>query len=382
MNLNLINSMIPSGVRKIMKISKQYPHCIHLEVGQPDFVTPDIIQKAGIEAINEGIIPYTSTRGISELINLIRLKLKVRNNINVGEDNIMITPGAGIGVALAMMAILNEGDEVLIPDPCWTNFHSIVLLAGGIVSTYKITPKDHFEFYIQDIEKEITDKTKVILINNPLNPTGTLLSKTDLQKIYNIAEKYDLFIISDEIYEDIIFDNLTHTSIKAFDLTNRVISVFGFSKSYAMTGWRIGYVAAPSEIVSRIEKIAEPLYSCVSYISQKAAIAALRLNDIYFKQVQELYKSRRDIVIDILKSYNMYEYTPKSSFYIMINVSPLLNVTNHPALYILQKTSVAAAPGDTFGKSTKEYIRISLCIEEEDLKIAINRICKLIKSIG
>lgn len=364
-------------IREIMELAWRTPGCIHLEVGQPNFPTPAYIGAAGIKAIEEGFTGYTSARGIPELQEAICQKLFKRNQITVSSSNITVCPGAVTALNSTIMALVEKGDEVLIPDPSWHNPKAMIDFLGATSVPYRLRPEQGFLPDLKEMESLITARTKAIVINTPSNPTGAVFPRELLESIYWLAQRHDLYIISDEIYEEFVFDFL-HFSIKRMDVDDRVISIFGLSKSHAMTGWRLGYVIAPVQISEIITKLQEALVSCASSITQKAAVAALCGSYAAVEQMRDAYQMRRDIALDILRQYDLYEYTPRGAFYLMVNISRLGGNPGEIAKQLLREAKVATAPGSAFGQSINQYVRISLAASDEDIRTGVKRLCQAI----
>ncbi len=368
-------AMPPFEIREIMDLAWKIPNCIHLEVGQPNFSTPEYVGNAGIQAIKDGFTAYTSARGIPDLQDAIFDKLWQRNGFRATSNQLTVCPGAVTAMDSAVMAIVEAGDEVLLPDPSWHNPKSMVNFLGATTVPYHLKPENNFLPDLSEIESLITNRTKLIVINSPANPTGAVFPRSLLESIYSLSSKYDLYIISDEIYEEFVFEG-SHFSLKSIDVDDRVLAIYGLSKSHAMTGWRFGYVIAPVHISEVITKLQESLVSCASSITQKAAIAALRNPYDAVETMKQAYQKRRDIAVDILRRYGLYEYTPSGAFYLMVNVERLGTDASKIAIQLLNDTHVATAPGTAFGSSMKQYVRVSLAASEEDIRIGIERICQ------
>ena len=364
-------------IRDIMELAWQTPECIHLEVGQPNFSTPDYIGEAGIQAIQEGFTAYTSARGIPPLQAAICEKLLTRNRYKCEANNLTVCPGAVTALDSTVMALVESGDEVLLPDPGWHNPKSMVDFLGAKSLPYHLRPESGFLPDIAEMESLINKQTKVIVINTPSNPTGAVFPRETLEAIYALAQKYDLYIISDEVYEDYVF-GCEHISIKSLDTDERVLSIHGFSKSHAMTGWRLGFVVAPAAISEVITKLQESLVSCASSISQRAAVAALNGSYDAVYAMRAAYRARRDIALDILHKYGLYEYTPNGAFYLMLNVGGLGDNSSEIAKQLLRETKVATAPGTAFGQSMNRHVRVSLAASEDNVRIGVERICRAV----
>ncbi|MCX5976713.1 MAG: pyridoxal phosphate-dependent aminotransferase [Coprothermobacterota bacterium] len=373
--------MPASGIREIMDLAWKTPGCIHLEVGQPDFPTPAHIAAAGIRAIEEGLTQYTSSRGIPPLREAICRKLREKNGIEASEENLTVCPGAVMALDSSILAVVEPQDEVLLADPGWPNPEMMVELIGATPVHFNLFPERGFLPDTSQIESLVSPRTKAIVLNSPSNPTGAIFPRSLTEEIYRIAQRHDLYIISDEIYEDLVFEG-EHFSLARLDRDGRVISVFGVSKSYAMTGWRLGYVFAPKAVSAVITKLQEPFVSCASSISQAAGVAALNGPQEDVIQMREAYRRRRDIAVEVLQRYGLYEYTPGGAFYVMIHVGRLGNDSREIAKRLLAETKVAVAPGSAFGRSLCQYVRVSLANSDDAIREGVERICHFVTSGG
>ena len=370
-----------SGIRRIMDNATD-PDILHLEVGQPNFCTPKHIIQAACEAATDEAgryTRYTPNMGYFSLREAIVEKLKRENGINAKVNNILVTPGASYGIAISLSVLLNQGDEVLVPDPGYVNFSILVPQYGGVVVCYPTLESEEFIPNINAIADKVTSQTKVIVLNSPSNPTGAVYTEEFVKDLMHLASDNNLYILSDETYEHIIFEG-KHVSVGRFDTEGRVMSLFSFSKSYSMTGWRVGYVVASDEIGEVLEKQQEFYASCAPSISQKAAEAALNNPNDCIKEMVEAYRRRRDIVIDILKKHQLFSYTPRGAFYILINITKTGMDADGFADRLLQEQRVAVAPGTTFGEIGGRYIRVSMAVDEKVLADGVERICSFIKS--
>ncbi len=355
---------------------------LHLEVGQPNFRTPQHIIQAACEvaADEEGrYTRYTPNMGYLSLREAIVAKLKRENGINTKADNILVTPGASYGIAISFSVLLNPDDEVLVPDPGYVNFAMLVPQYGGVVLRYPTLESEEFAPNIDTIADKVTPQTKVIVLNSPSNPTGAVCAEGFIKDLMNLARDNNLYILSDETYEHILFEG-KHVSPGRFDTDGRVMSLFSLSKSYSMTGWRVGYVVAPDTIAKVLEKQQELYCSCAPSISQKAAEAAIKNSDDCIKEMVEAYHRRRDIVIDILKKHELFSYTPRGAFYILINITNTGMDSDTFADRLLEEQRVAVAPGATFGEIGGRYIRVSMATSEEVLTEGVEKICSFIES--
>jgi aspartate/methionine/tyrosine aminotransferase len=368
-----------SGIREVMDLAANMTDVIHLEVGEPDFPTPAHIVEAAAAAARDGFTRYTPNPGLVSLREIITAKLATLNGLNVGVDSIIVTPGAVAGVASAMIALVEPGEQVLLPDPGWPNYRMQAEMIGAQPIGYPLLPETGFLPDFDAMERLISPRTKLIVVNSPSNPTGCVWPKRTLADMLAFAQRHDLYLLSDEVYEAIVFEG-EHHSPAADDSDGRVISIFGFSKTYAMTGWRLGYVVAPLELASVIAKLQEPLVSCASAVSQKAAEAALTGPQDVVAQMCHAYRQRRDACLNVLKSMDQYSYTPQGAFYLMMDVAALDHDSYAAARKVLLEEGVATAPGATFGKVAESYLRVSLAAEVEQLLEGVSRICRRVKS--
>ncbi|MBN1294893.1 MAG: pyridoxal phosphate-dependent aminotransferase [Candidatus Latescibacteria bacterium] len=375
----LTNSMRSSGIRKIMALSEDVDGCIHLEVGQPDFRTPEHILEAAAHAAHDGFTKYTNSAGIPELRQAIAQKVIKKNGYNVGPQNVVVSPGAVCSMFTTLLSLVDPGEEVLLPDPGWPNYTMQMSCIGANPVYYPLDQTRGFQIDFDILEKLITQKTKVLVLNTPGNPTGAVITREAIEKSVELARKYDLFLISDEIYEDIIFEG-THSSAGLYNDDGRIITIYGFSKSYAAMGLRVGYTVCEEKIAKLLTKLQEPVVSCASSISQKACVAALTGSQDSVAEMTAAYKKRRDAVVDILRKHGLYQYTPSGAFYILIDISRTGRNSTDFAVELLNKKKVAVAPGETFGQTTKNYIRVSFAIEIEKLKEGMNILCEKINA--
>ena len=372
---HVTSSMPSSGIRKIMSLSQDVPRCIHLEVGQPDFKTPEHVLEAAAKAAMDGFTRYTPSAGIPELREAIARKVTEKNGFDILPSQVVISPGAVCSIYTTLLAIVEPGDEVLIPDPGWPNY---MMQMGCLAATgvrFPLDASNGFQIDFDALEKMVTSRTKVLLINTPGNPTGAVYPPETIQKIMEFARKHDIYVLSDEVYEEILFDG-KHTSTGMYDEDERVATVFGFSKTYAVTGMRVGYTVAHNEkLVNLITKLQEPVISCASGISQKACLAALEGPQEPFKEMVRIYKERRDKVVEILRAKGLYRYTPSGAFYILIDISKTgMNSTDF-AVDLLQTRNVAVAPGETFGSTTDSFVRICFATDTDQLVEGVSILC-------
>jgi len=367
---------------KAKKLKSEGKDIVSFAAGEPDFDTPDFIKDAAIQAIKEGFTKYTPTTGIPELKNLIIEKFKKENSLEYTPAQIIVSCGAKHSIFNALFALIDKGDEVLIPAPYWVSYPEIVNLCSGTPFFIETSAKNNFKLTAKELERQITPKTKLLILNSPANPTGCVYSSAELKEIAKICVKEKVFVLSDEIYEKLIYDNLKHTSIGSFDkdIYGLTITVNGLSKSHSMTGWRIGYLGAPQDIADAIAKIQDHSTSNPSSISQKAAIAALKAPDDFSKSMAAEFQKRRDFVVSRLRQIKkLGVVVPQGAFYVFCDISKIGMDSNTFATRLLDEALVALIPGKSFGRD--DYIRISFATSIEQLEKGTQRIEEWLKKI-
>lgn len=374
----------PSGIRKMFELASKYDNVINLCIGEPGFTTPRNIIEAGKKALDEGYTKYTSNAGIIELRRVLAEKLENDNGIKADPDNeLIVTTGAGEAIILSLMALVNEGDEVILSNPSWPNYLGHIATVGGVAVSVDTFEEDCFSLKAEAIKRAITDKTKVIIINSPSNPTGTVMEKEDLIEIGKIAKENNIMVISDEPYEKLIYDGETHFSLASLDeFRDNVITINSFSKTYAMTGWRVGYAHGPKKIITAMVKLQENLSSCVNASAQVAAIEAITgPQDEVYKMVEE-YRRRRDILVKGLNELKGVScIVPKGAFYAFPNIKALGMSSEEVAERIIREVQVVTTPGSAFGTAGEGYLRLSFASSTEDILEALERLknCSLFK---
>ena len=374
-------AMRGSGIRQIMNLALTMEGVLHVEVGEPDFPTPPHIIAAAHQAALAGYTRYTANAGLASLREALAEKIKRFNRLQVTPDQITVGNGAVSCLMVAMAALLEAGDEVLLPDPGWPNYEMMVRTLGAEPVHYRLAPEHGFLPNLELIEQRVTPRTKAILVNSPSNPTGAVSPEQTIADLVRLAELHDLWLISDEVYEQIIFEG-EHVSPARFDQDGRVISIFSFSKAYAMTGWRVGYMITPPTVTAVVNKLQEPFISCACTVSQKAAEAAVLGPQDCVEQMRLAYKRRRDLVVSLLKKYDMFTYAPHGAFYIMVDISRATEDTYAFARRMLLTHKVAVAPGETFGPSGRGFIRISLCTSDEAIERAVATIARELRAVA
>lgn len=362
---------------------------INFSVGEPDFNTPENIKTKGIRAIQENSTRYTASSGIIELKKAICNKFKVDNNLDYDVENIIVSNGAKHSIYNALMAIINPGDEVIIGAPYWVSYPEMVKLVGGVPVVIETNEEDNFKFTIDDLNRVKSPNTKMIILNSPNNPTGCVYNKDELIKIGEWAVKNKVFILSDEIYEKLTYDNIKHVSIASInkDVKDLTITINGMSKAYAMTGWRIGYAAAHKDIIKVMSGIQSHATSNPCSISQHASVEALLGDQEKLIEMNKQFAIRRDYMVDAINDIDGLSCKkPQGAFYVMVNFSKILNKdilgkTINSSLefsnILLDEAKVAVVPGIAFGND--EYIRLSYATSLDNIKEGINRISSLVK---
>jgi len=376
---------------KAKKMKSEGIDVIGFGAGEPDFNTPKNIQQAAIKAIEQGLTRYTAASGIIELKEAIVDKFKRDNNLTYKTSQIIISTGAKQCLANVFQAILNPGDEVIVGVPYWVSYPELIQLADGVPVFAQSVESSSFKLTVEELQKVATDKTKAIIINSPNNPTGTVYTRNELEAIANFAKEKDLFIISDEIYEELLYGNEGHISIASLseDAYNRSIVINGVSKAYAMTGWRIGYAAASEEITKLMSNIQSHTTSNPCSISQYASVEALNGDQSEVENMKKEFKARRDFMVDRINSINNLSCVkPEGAFYVMVNISKLLNkevegkVIKDSLTFsdlLLEKEKVAVIPGIAFG--VDNFIRLSYATSMENIKNGLDRLEKFVSTV-
>jgi len=369
-----------SGIREMFDMAPKYKNMISLGIGEPGFQTPKHIVEAGAKALYEGHTKYTPNAGISDLRKAIAERASL-DGLRVDQQNVIVTAGAGEAVLLALMATVDPGDEVLLPDPCWPNYFGQVALSGARMNFVRTYERDHFHLKAEAIEKTISDHTRVVIIDSPSNPTGAVLNKQELEDIAKVILDRDLVVISDETYSNILFDGRKHTSIASLpDMADHTIVINSFSKTYAMTGWRVGYAIGPSDVISQMAKLQESVSSCVNAAAQQACLAALKGPQDCVEEMVEGYRERRDLLLSGLAELPGIEcLMPEGSFYAFPNITKFGLSSKDFALMLLEKAQVVVVPGSAFGEGGEGYLRVSFCGSIEGIKEALSRLRNLLR---
>jgi aspartate/methionine/tyrosine aminotransferase len=369
-----------SGIREIMDLAASLDGVLHLEIGEPDFPTPPHVVEAAQRALAGGDVKYTLCGGLPTLRDVIAEKLRSRNGVDVTGRRVVVTAGGIAAIFEALLVLLRPGDGVLIPDPGWPVFELAASLQHARVLRYRLARDGGFLPDMDELESRARD-ARVLVVNSPSNPTGAVYERATLEALYELARRHDLAIVSDEVYEDIVFE-AEHLSLSSLDEDGRVVSIFSLSKSYAMTGWRIGYATAAAAVVEAMVRVQEPVLACPSWIGQKAAEAALTGPQDVLAERCDQYRLRRDAVIALLRQHGLFVAEPRGTFYAFADVSPLGRDTYEVARRLLVEERVAVAPGETFGPAGAGLVRLSLAGAPDTLTEAVTRIARAVERAG
>ncbi len=377
-----IRRMHRSGIREVFDLASTIPGVIHLEMGEPSFETPAHIRRAAASAAEEGYTKYTPNAGIPELREAVVRKVRERNGIDASVDQVVVTPGGVAALYGALLALCDPGDEVLISDPAWPNYRMIAALQHLRVRRFPLVPEHGMAPRAELVEPAIGERTKVLVLNSPGNPTGQVTDVAALRELIDLATAYGLWVVSDEVYDELVFEGEVAPSAGAYDPRGRVVTVFSFSKTYAMTGWRVGYAVAPPEVASLLIKAQEPITACVNGPAQRAALAALDGPQACVVAMRDAYRARRDEVVRRLDAVGVPHVEPRGAFYVWIDVSGSGLGGAEFAQRLLTELGVAVAPGSAFGAGGRDFVRISLAAAPGDLYEGVERLLRGIVEWG
>ncbi len=377
-----VTSIKPSGIRKFFDIVSEMQDAISLGVGEPDFETPWHIREEGIYSLEKGKTVYTSNSGLKELRVEICNYLERRFGLTYDPlKETVVTVGGSGAIDIAMRAMLDEGDEVIIPEPSYVSYVPCVILADGVPVTINLKHENEFRLTAPELEAAITPKTKVLVLAFPNNPTGAVMTKKDLEAIADVIIKHDLYVVSDEIYSELTY-GANHVSIASLPgMRERTIVINGFSKSYAMTGWRLGYACGPANIIKQMTKIHQFAIMCAPTTSQYAAIEAMRNGDSDVERMRNSYDGRRRFVVSTLREMGLECFEPLGAFYVFPSVREFGMTSDEFATRLLQEQKLAVVPGTAFGECGEGFIRISYAYSLEKLKEALSRLETFVKSL-
>ncbi|MBP3459385.1 MAG: aminotransferase class I/II-fold pyridoxal phosphate-dependent enzyme [Lachnospiraceae bacterium] len=377
-----IQTIEPSGIRKFFDIVSEMKDAISLGVGEPDFDTPWHIREEGIYSLEQGRTFYTSNSGLKELKEEIARYLERRFQLSYdAKDEIMVTVGGSEAIDGALRAMLDPGDEVLLPQPSYVSYEPCITLADGVPKIIELQEKDNFKLTKQQVLDAVTEKTKVLIMPFPNNPTGAIMTREDLKDIVDVVLEHDLYVISDEIYSELTYGS-NHVSIASFPgMRDRTIVINGFSKSYAMTGWRLGYACGPKVILKEMLKIHQFAIMCAPTTSQYAAVDALRNGDDDVVRMRTAYNQRRNFLMKTFRDMGLPCFEPFGAFYVFPCIKQFGMTSDEFASRLLQEEKVAVVPGTAFGKCGEGFLRISYAYSIEDLKVALERMNRFIQRI-
>ncbi len=367
---------------KVRKLEKAGKHVIHLEIGEPDFDTPERVKEKGIQAIREGHTYYVPSAGIDELREAVCVYLKRTRGVEVTPEEVVITPGAKPVIFLSFLLLLEEGDEVIYPNPGFPAYRSIIDFVGAKSVPLRLREENDFRVDIDELRALVTNKTKMIVLNSPNNPTGSVLHREDMEAIARLAQEEDLIVFTDEVYSEIIYDH-EHVSILQFPgMKERTVFLDAFSKSFAMTGWRLGYAVLPKEWVPFLSLLATNSYSCTCTFTQMAGVEALLNADQEVKAMSAEFRRRRDFLVERMAQIEGLTFVkPQGAFYIFPNLSSFGLSSHEMAHYLLHEGGIAVLPGTAFGEFGEGYIRISFSNSLENLALAMDRMEAALKKL-
>ena len=371
-----IEQIKPSGIRKFFDIVNEMPSAISLGVGEPDFDTPWHIREEGIYSLEKGKTFYTSNSGLLELREEICKWYKRKYKVDYDyRQEVLLTVGGSEGIDVALRAMLDPGDEVIIPEPCYVSYVPCVELTGGVPVTIPLKNENQFRLTPEELLGAITDKTKILILAYPSNPTGAVMSKADLEPIAKICQEKDIFVISDEIYSELTYGGESHCTIASLPgMRDRTIIVNGFSKAYAMTGWRLGYALAPQIIAEQMVKVHQFAIMCAPTTSQYAAISAIKEGDKDIERMREAYDKRRHFLLRTFEEMRLPCFEPHGAFYVFPCIKEFGMSSEEFATRLLKEEELAVVPGTAFGNCGEGFVRISYAYSIDELREAMNRI--------
>lgn len=377
-----IEGIQPSGIRKFFDVVSEMPDAISLGVGEPDFDTPYSVREEGIYALEKGRTFYTSNAGLKELRQEISRYLMRKYSLDYDADNeIMVTVGGSEAIDIALRCMVDPGDEVLIPTPCYVSYLPCAVMADAVPKMIELKAENQFKLTRQELIDSITDKTKILMLAFPNNPTGAIMTREELEELVPVIIEHDLYVISDEIYSELTYDN-KHCSIASLPgMKERTVTINGFSKAFAMTGWRLGYACAPKEIMKQMIKLHQFAIMCAPTNSQFAAIEALRNCDDDVDRMVEAYNQRRRFLLNSFKEMGIDCFEPFGAFYVFPSIAKFGMTSEEFANRLLREQKLAVVPGTAFGECGEGFVRISYAYSIENLKQGMDRIRKFIESL-
>ena len=377
-----------AGIRKVFEKAKrleaQGRKIIHLEIGRPDFDTPAAVKAEAVKALEEGFVHYTSNYGMDELREAVADKLRRENNLDYRASEIIITAGASMGIAAAILGLVEEGDEVLVPAPAYPAYRKQVRLAGATPVEVPLKLRDDFRINAEELADLYNSRTKLLIINSPHNPTGTLLGRENLREIAGFVRSHDIMVLSDECYENIIFGKNSHYSIAGLPgMKEKTLLVNSTSKSFSMTGWRIGFLASSQEIIDSVIKVPQNISICPTSFAQRGAIKAYQRGRELSREMMKVLNTRKEIVVDALRGIPELKYAePQGALYLFPEVTGTGLSSQEFSDYLLEEAGIAVTPGDDFGEAGRGFVRIAFSCSTEELREAMVRLKSAVKNLN
>lgn len=360
-------AMPRSGIREIMDLAWEIGDVVHLEVGEPNFETPVHVCEAAARAAMSGATRYTPNAGIPELRAALAEKVSERNGLDATPDQVVVSAGAVEALFASLVTVLSPGDEILLPDPGWPNFRMMANLLGATPIFYPLRPENGFRPDPEEIATLISPRTRVLLVNTPSNPLGVVLERYELEALLDVAARAGLWVVSDECYDELTFDGEL-VSPASLGHEASVITAYSFSKTYAMTGWRVGYAVVPAELAAYLAKVQEPLISCVNAVAQHAAVAAVTGPQDAVHEMRSAYRRRRDVAMEVAAEHSLPFVRPSGAFYFWVDVRATSDTSHELALRLVRDHHVATAPGTAFGARGEGWMRLSLANTEDAIR--------------
>ena len=377
-----IVALKPSGIRKFFDIVSEMEDAISLGVGEPDFDTPWHIRDEGIYSLEKGRTFYTSNAGLIELRDEICRYMKRKHGVAYdSKSEVLITVGGSEAIDIGLRAVINPGDEVLIPQPSFVSYEPCAIMAGGVPVIIELKEEDEFRLTAQELEAAITDRTKVLVLPFPNNPTGAIMERKDLEAIAEVIRKHDILVMSDEIYGELTYKDKHVSIVEMEGMRERTILINGFSKAYAMTGWRLGYVCGPKEIIAQMTKIHQFAIMCAPTTSQYAAVEALRNGDGDVREMCTAYNQRRRYLMNAFREMKLECFEPFGAFYVFPCIKEFGMTSEEFANRFLEEEKVAVVPGTAFGDCGEGYLRISYAYSLDNLKLAIGKLAHFVEKL-
>ncbi|MBQ6020262.1 MAG: aminotransferase class I/II-fold pyridoxal phosphate-dependent enzyme [Clostridia bacterium] len=380
---NKVAALKPSGIRKFFDLARQIPGVVSLGVGEPDFDTPWHIREEGIKALQQGRTFYTANAGLDDLRSAIADYTKRKIGVEYDpKTEVYVTVGGSEAIDGAMRVILDPGDEVVYTEPCFVSYMPCIALADGVPVPIRLKNENKFKLTPEELEAAITPKTKALMISFPNNPTGAVMTKEDLEKLVPIIEKHDLLVVSDEIYSELTYNGLVHTSIASLPgMRDRTVVINGFSKAFAMTGWRMGYATGPADIVKQMIKVHQFAIMCAPTVSQYAAVEAMNNGEEDVRRMRESYDQRRRYLLNEFAKMGLPCFEPEGAFYMFPDIREFGMTSEEFATELLKSEKLAVVPGGAFGESGEGFIRISYAYSLKELREAIRRLGAFVEKL-